>query len=150
MLNQLQHNIVWRQTGNFIDVPTDCPQRDERLGWTGDAQVFVRAATFNADVAAFFTKWLQDLDDAQGYAGQIPSVAPTLVGRPARRRPGLGGRRRDLPVDDLHGLRRHPPARRALRRLARYIDYLVSTSHDLIRCHPRPSPKQVGGRGGSG
>ena len=59
LLNQLQHNIVWGQKGNFLDVPTDCPQRDERLGWTGDAQVFVRTAAFNMDVAGFFTKWLR-------------------------------------------------------------------------------------------
>ena len=51
LINQLQHNIVWGQKGNFLDIPTDCPQRDERLGWTGDAQVFLRTAAFNMDVA---------------------------------------------------------------------------------------------------
>ena len=61
LLNQLQHNIQWGQKGNFVDVPTDCPQRDERLGWTGDAQAFSRTAAFNFDVAAFFTKWLKDV-----------------------------------------------------------------------------------------
>ena len=61
LINQLQQNIVWGQKGNFLDVPTDCPQRDERLGWTGDAQVFSRTAAFNMDVAAFFSKWLKDL-----------------------------------------------------------------------------------------
>ena len=59
LVNQLQHNIVWGQKGNFLDVPTDCPQRDERMGWTGDAQVFARTAAFNMDVAGFFTKWLR-------------------------------------------------------------------------------------------
>ena len=53
LVNQLQHNIEWGQRGNFVDVPTDCPQRDERLGWTGDAQVFVRTAAFNFDVSGF-------------------------------------------------------------------------------------------------
>ena len=57
---------VWGQKGNFLEVPTDCPQRDERLGWTGDAQVFVRTGGVNFDVAPFFAKWLQDLEDAQG------------------------------------------------------------------------------------
>src|SRR3970282_2670265 len=57
LINQLQHNIQWGQKGNFLDVPTDCPQRDERLGWTGDAQVFARTAAFNMDVAGFFTQW---------------------------------------------------------------------------------------------
>jgi alpha-L-rhamnosidase len=76
MINQLQSNIVWSQRGNFLDIPTDCPQRDERLGWTGDAQVFIRTAAFNMDVANFFIKWLQDVADSQGEDGRIPSVVP--------------------------------------------------------------------------
>jgi len=76
MLNQLHNNVYWTQRANFIDIPTDCPQRDERLGWTGDAQVYVRAATLNTDVQAFFTKWLVDLQDAQRADGQFPKVAP--------------------------------------------------------------------------
>ncbi len=79
MVNQLYSNILWTQRANFISVPTDCPQRDERLGWTGDAQVFIRAATYNADVSAFFTKWLVDLEDAQDEAGGFPDVAPRIV-----------------------------------------------------------------------
>jgi len=79
LVNQLQSNIVWSQRGNFIDIPTDCPQRDERLGWTGDAQVFIRTAAFNMDVANFFTKWLADVADAQGEDGRIPSVVPTIA-----------------------------------------------------------------------
>jgi alpha-L-rhamnosidase len=76
LVNQLQRNILWGQKGNFVDVPTDCPQRDERLGWTGDAQVFIRTATFNMDVASFYTKWQQDLEDAQDELGVVPSFAP--------------------------------------------------------------------------
>ena len=76
LINQLQHNIVWGQKGNFVDVPTDCPQRDERLGWTGDAQVFIRTAAFNMNVASFFTKWARDLEDAQYPDGEYPAVAP--------------------------------------------------------------------------
>ncbi|MGN6809662.1 MAG: family 78 glycoside hydrolase catalytic domain [Thermomicrobiales bacterium] len=79
MVNQLQHNIVWGQRGNFLSIPTDCPQRDERLGWLGDAQIFVRTACANMDVAAFFTKWLVDVEDAQSSAGGFPNVAPRLV-----------------------------------------------------------------------
>ncbi|MDQ3814731.1 MAG: glycoside hydrolase family 78 protein [Armatimonadota bacterium] len=63
MVNQLQQNIEWGQRGNFLEVPTDCPQRDERLGWMGDAQVFIRTACNNMDVASFFTKWMVDVDD---------------------------------------------------------------------------------------
>ena len=79
MLNKLHGNIYWTQRANFIDMPTDCPQRDERLGWTGDAQVYVRTATLNTDVEAFFTKWLVDLDDGQRADGQFPMVAPVKV-----------------------------------------------------------------------
>jgi alpha-L-rhamnosidase len=76
LLNQLESNIVWGQKGNFLEVPTDCPQRDERLGWTGDAQVFVRTAAFHMDVRGFFHKWLKDMRDAQSAEGAIPPVIP--------------------------------------------------------------------------
>lgn len=79
-LNQLQSNIVWGQKGNFLEVPTDCPQRDERLGWTGDAQVFCPTACFNFDVRAFYHKWMQDMRDAQNEAGAFPHVAPNVLG----------------------------------------------------------------------
>ncbi|HEY5079616.1 MAG TPA: glycoside hydrolase family 78 protein, partial [Opitutaceae bacterium] len=80
MLNQLRSNVYWTQRANFIDIPTDCPQRDERLGWTGDAQVYVRTATLNCDVEPFFTKWLADLDDdGQRADGDLPMVAPVKV-----------------------------------------------------------------------
>jgi alpha-L-rhamnosidase len=79
LLNQLQHNIVWGQKGNFVDVPTDCPQRDERLGWTGDAQAFARTATFNKDVAGFFTKWLADVAIDQKANGSVPWVVPDVL-----------------------------------------------------------------------
>ena len=79
MINQLYKNIVWTQRSNYISVPTDCPQRDERLGWTGDAETFVRAGTYNADSAAFYTKWLVDLEDAQKPDGEFPDVAPRVV-----------------------------------------------------------------------
>lgn len=61
LINQLHHNVEWSQRGNFFDVPTDCPQRDDRLGWTGDAQMFIGTATQIMNVQLFFKKWLQDL-----------------------------------------------------------------------------------------
>jgi len=82
LINQLQHNIVWGQKSNFLDVPTDCPQRDERLGWTGDAQVFLRTAAFNMDVAGFMTKWLRDVAADQYPDGAVPFTVPD-VGRGA-------------------------------------------------------------------
>ena len=78
-LNQLFSNIIWGQKGNFLDVPTDCPQRDERQGWTGDATVFCKTATFNFDVEKFFRKWLTDLSLDQGKKGNIPNIIPQTV-----------------------------------------------------------------------
>ena len=83
LLNQLQHNIQWGQRGNFVDVPTDCPQRDERLGWTGDAQVFSRTAAYNFDVNNFFTKWLKDVAADQQPSGSVPFVVPNVLGKNA-------------------------------------------------------------------
>jgi len=79
LVNKLAKNIFWGQRGNYVDVPTDCPQRDERLGWMGDAQIFVRTATFNNDIAGFMTKWTRDVDDAQSKAGGFSDVSPRMV-----------------------------------------------------------------------
>ncbi len=76
MVNQLYSNIEWTQRSNYIDIPTDCPQRDERMGWTADAHVYVKSATFNRDVSVFFTKWTVDLNDAQYENGAYPLYAP--------------------------------------------------------------------------
>lgn len=76
LLTQFWKNGRWTQQANFVDIPTDCPQRDERLGWMGDAQAFVRTASYNADIAPFFTKWLSDLEEAQRDSGAYPDYAP--------------------------------------------------------------------------
>ncbi len=76
VVNRLFKNIVWTQRANFLDLPTDCPQRDERFGWTGDAQIYVAAAAYNADVAAFYSKWLRELMEAQRPSGVFPGYAP--------------------------------------------------------------------------
>jgi len=75
-INKLWHNILWTQRGNMHSVPTDCPQRDERAGWMGDAQVFSQTATYNMDMAAFFTKWMRDIRDTQTEDGRFPDWAP--------------------------------------------------------------------------
>jgi len=80
LINLLQHNIQWGQKGNFLDVPTDCPQRDERLGWTGDAQAFSRTAAFNMNVNSFFAKWLKDVE-ADQVEGKVPHVVPNVLGQ---------------------------------------------------------------------
>ena len=78
LANRLFSNLNWGQMGNYLEVPTDCPQRDERLGWTGDAQVFVRTAAFNRDIAAFMEKWMRDIADAQHADGAFTDIAPDI------------------------------------------------------------------------
>ena len=78
LLNQLFSNIIWGQKGNFLDVPTDCPQRDERLGWTGDAQIFCRTATYLMNTYTFYKKWLHDLEVDQTPEGGVPHVVPNI------------------------------------------------------------------------
>lgn len=81
-LNQLQSNITWGQRGNFLDIPTDCPQRDERMGWTGDAQAFCSTSMFNYDSHAFWKSWLGSVRDEQLVSGKIPSVVPNVFTGP--------------------------------------------------------------------
>ncbi|MFM8413918.1 MAG: family 78 glycoside hydrolase catalytic domain, partial [Planctomycetota bacterium] len=89
LLTRFWRNTVWTQRANFIEVPTDCPQRDERLGWMGDAQIYARTATFNADVAAFFTKWIDDVREAQVASGPQAGVYPDYAPYPfAHGKPG--------------------------------------------------------------
>ena len=81
LVNQLYHNIIWGHKGNYVEVPTDCPQRDERMGWTGDTQFFVPTASYNYDVAPFFTRWLTTMcQDSQLKDGVYPHVVPDLMG----------------------------------------------------------------------
>ncbi|MHB1307861.1 MAG: family 78 glycoside hydrolase catalytic domain [Limisphaerales bacterium] len=83
VMTKFWKNTQWTQRANFLEMPTDCPQRDERLGWMGDAQVYVRTATYNADVAAFFTKWLDDVEEAQLDFGAYPDYCPYPMGHGA-------------------------------------------------------------------
>ena len=77
--NRLMDNVIWGQKGNFVDIPTDCPQRDERLGWTGDINAFCTTAAYNYDIRAFMKKWLADLRNDQGEGGEIPHVCPDVL-----------------------------------------------------------------------
>lgn len=130
-INQLQSNIQWGQRGNYVSIPTDCPQRDERLGWMGDAQVFIRTATYNADVAAFFTKWLVDVDDGQSPEGSFSDVNPDTMG--ARSVPAWGDAGVICPwtIYEIYGdkqiLERHLPA------MTKWVEYLRLHSNELIR-----------------
>ena len=136
LLNQLQHNILWGQKGNFVDVPTDCPQRDERLGWTGDIQVFLRTAAFNMEAAGFMTKWMQDLADAQGERGEVPAVVPkAIVGLPDG-----GPAWADAAVICPWTLYLCYGDTRILEQqygvMQRFLDFLLETSPGYIRCAP--------------
>ena len=89
-LGKLFENVVWSQRGNFLALPTDCPQRDERLGWTGDLQAFASTAAANADVRTFLASWLKDLAAEQYEDGQVPPIAPNVLEDQQRRCPGVG------------------------------------------------------------
>ena len=89
-INQLYHNIIWGQKSNYLDLPTDCPQRDERLGWTGDTQVFCRVAGINYDVRKFFEKWLGDLRAEQDESGAVRGICPEMFAGDYRTRISAG------------------------------------------------------------
>ncbi len=87
LLNRFIKNVEWGMKSNFVDIPTDCPQRDERLGWTGDAQIFARTASYLRETVVFFRKWLQDLAAAQLFSGSIPHVIPNVLQELAKKDP---------------------------------------------------------------
>jgi alpha-L-rhamnosidase len=132
LLNRVFSSIVWTQRANYLSVPTDCPNREERLGWMGDTQVFIRTATYNADVAAFYTKWLVDVDDAQFPDGAFSNVSPRYWDREC----GIGGWG-DAGVicpytifwvyNDRRLLEQHYPA------MTRWIEYCRKNSQGLLR-----------------
>jgi alpha-L-rhamnosidase len=130
-VNQLQSNIQWGQRGNYLSVPTDCPQRDERLGWMGDAEVFIRTATYNADVAAFFNKWLVDVDDGQSKEGAYGDVSPFTMGGKGTPAWADAGVICPWTIYEMYGdkriLEQHLPA------MTRFVEYLRTNSNHLIR-----------------
>jgi alpha-L-rhamnosidase len=134
LLNQLQHNILWGQKGNFVDVPTDCPQRDERLGWTGDIQVFARTAAFNMNVAGFLTKWMHDVVDAQNPDGSIPAVVPYATDVPTDGGPAWADAAIICPwtIYTCYGDTRI--LEQSYDTMTRFMDFLLETSPGYIRC----------------
>jgi len=135
MLNRLYQNIVWGQKGNFLEVPTDCPQRDERLGWTGDAQIFIRTGSFNFRIGAFMTKWIKDLFDAQHEEGWFWVVAPKLPYDPMPR--FCCHAWADAAIICPWTMYRVYGDTRIIRKyyiqMARYMDMLEKTSEDYLR-----------------
>ncbi len=130
LVNQLQSNIQWGQRGNFLDVPTDCPQRDERLGWTGDAQAFARTATFNHDVHGFYAKWLKDVALDQRADGSVPFVVPNVLGEQSCGSTGWADAATIIPWDvylaygDRRVLETQYPSMKA------WVDYMTAQSKD--------------------
>ena len=131
-LNRFFQNILWSQRGNFLSVPTDCPQRDERMGWMGDAQVFAPTAAYNADVASFFAKWLVDVDDGQGPNGDFCDVSPR-INRPQPGWPAWADAGVICPwimysaYGDKEFLAAHYPA------MVRWVEYCRRNSKDFLR-----------------
>jgi alpha-L-rhamnosidase len=131
-VNRLYQNIIWSQKGNYFDVPTDCPQRDERLGWTGDTQFFIPTAAFNFDVASFIERWLVTIaTDEQAEDGSFPDIAPS-VGRKGKAITGWG----DAAIICTYNLWRVYGDTRVIERhfdeLSRYLDLLYVDSSDGI------------------
>mgnify|MGYP000675221955 CR=1 FL=1 len=131
LVNRLYRNVLWGLRGNLMSVPTDCPQRDERLGWMGDAQLFARTSCWYMDLAAFYNKWMVDIVDAQSEAGGFSDVSPRVFvtndGAPAWADAGI-----IIPwtvyqcYGDTRILERHYPAMR------RYVELLVTTNPELL------------------
>jgi alpha-L-rhamnosidase len=130
-VNQLQSNIQWGQRGNWVSVPTDCPQRDERLGWLADAQIFAPTASRNADVSAFFARWVDDVLDGQDEEGAFRDVAPVMsINRQAAPAWGDGG-----VVVPWHLWRTYADRRvleRAFPAMCRWVDFIHRHNPDLL------------------
>jgi alpha-L-rhamnosidase len=141
LVNQLQKNIDWGWRGNSLDVPTDCPQRDERLGWTGDAQVFCRTACFIRNTASFWHKWMGDMRDAQGPKGELPPFAPLInIGNNALIHSDGGPAWADAGVVVpwtvylAYGDTRILSDNYDL--MKRFVEFWMATAKDSIRCYP--------------
>jgi alpha-L-rhamnosidase len=147
LVNQLQRNIDWGWRGNSFDLPTDCPQRDERLGWTGDAQVFVRTSAFIRDVAAFWREWARDVKDAQSSNGAIPCVVPDtgILGGDAAESTHSGASSDGGPawadavlicpwtIYRVYGDKRLLEENYEV--FEKFLEYQASTARDYIRCY---------------
>jgi alpha-L-rhamnosidase len=132
LVNQLQHNIQWGQKGNFLDVPTDCPQRDERLGWTGDAQVFSRTATFNMGVHNFFVKWLKDVALDQFPNGSVPWVIPNVLGPKSAGSTGWADVATIVPMNMYLAYGDKQILSQQYNSMKAWVDYMTSQSKDNL------------------
>jgi len=155
MLNQLQHNIQWGQKGNFLDVPTDCPQRDERLGWTGDAQAFSRTAEYNMNVAGFFSKWLKDLAADQHEDGAVTWVVPDMMSKTSAGVAGWGDAATIIPWSVYQAYGDQRILEQQYGSMKAWVDFMKGKSVDNLWntgthfgdwCFYSPSPTDDGGK----
>ncbi len=134
MLNQLFSNIIWGQKSNFVDVPTDCPQRDERLGWMGDIQVFARTACMNFDAEQFLTKWLHDLaadQHADGYVGAVIPDVWTHVNDRGTASSAWGDAAAIVPWEVYRAYGNVAMLRRQFPSMKKWVDYIGSATEDF-------------------
>lgn len=138
MVNRLFQNQLWGQRGNFVSVPTDCPQRDERMGWTGDAQIFCGTACFNMDCAGFYEKYVEDCLEAQKPNGSVTDVAPCVKMPGGKDLVGNGNAAWGdvifvIPWNEYRMYGNKRLLEKAYDGMVRYLDYLEGTTVDLIR-----------------
>jgi len=145
LINQLQKNIDWGWRGNSLDIPTDCPQRDERLGWTGDAQAFCETSIFNRDARGFWAEWARQIRDAQNGEGAVPCTVPTpAIGELTP--PEMGDAWRDggpawadatliCPWTAYRATGDKGLLEENYDVMTRFVDYLERTSKDGVRCY---------------
>lgn len=132
LINQLYHNIIYGQLSNYLDIPTDCPQRDERLGWLGDAQVFVRTGAINFNVYKFFKKWLGDMALDQHPDGGVEGVAPCVGGLPIQVSSGWGDAATICPMEIFKAYGNREILEESFEMMTKWVDYVNS------RCINKP------------
>ena len=131
-VNQLQSNLRWGMHGNYLDVPTDCPQRDERLGWMGDAQVFFRTATFNGRVQNFFTKWLKDVAADQRADGSVQDVTPNVLTRSNWGHTGWADAATIIPWQHYMAYGDKQVLADQYESMRKWVDFMASEAHDYL------------------
>ena len=132
LVNQLQSNIQWGLYSNFVDIPSDCPQRDERLGWTGDAQAFFRTATFNRDVQNFFRKWLKDLAADQSPDGKVSHITPIIPGLVGKGNTFWSDASTIIPWQHYMAYGDKQILENQYSSMKKWVDYMVSQSKDYL------------------
>lgn len=131
-LNTLFSNIIWGQRDNFLDIPTDCPQRDERLGWTGDAQIFIKTASYNFNVKKFFRKWLHDLKAEQFENGAVPCTVPSVLGKSSSGRPFWGDAAVICPWQIYLSYGETDILEEQIDSMTAWVDYIIKNSKDYL------------------